>query len=130
MIDYTTEDFTAGEARFDVIVQLAGMASPAACRRALISDGTLVLSSGDSEGRWIGPVSRIVKALALAPFVSQAMRPLVAKPNRCDLARRREMIEAERVTPVIDRVYELDRVSEAIEYVETGHARGKVVIRV
>ena len=82
VIDYTREDFAAAATSFDLILQLAGMASPVECRRVLARKGALLLSSGDSEGRWIGPVSRIIKALAISPFVSQRMIPFVAKPNR------------------------------------------------
>ena len=130
VIDYTREDFTRNGQRYDLIFQLAGTASPSACRRALTPKGRLVLSSGDSPGRVIGPVGRIVKALMLSPFVGQTLRPFVAKPSSDDLQFLRELIEAGRVTPVIDRTYPLDESADAIRYLETGHARGKVVISV
>src|SRR5207245_8194180 len=69
VIDYTREDFTRTGQQYDLIFQLAGTASPSACRRALTAAGTLVLSSGDSPGRIIGPVGRIIKALLLSPFI-------------------------------------------------------------
>src|SRR5438128_5703079 len=81
VIDYTREDFTRSGQRYDLIFQLAGTASPSACRRALSPKGRLVLSSGDSPGRIIGPVGRIFKALLLSPFVSQTLRPFIAKPS-------------------------------------------------
>ena len=130
VIDYTREDFTRGAQKYDLIVQLAGTASPAACRRALTPDGTLVLSSGDSPGRLIGPVGRIIKAVLMAPFVRQKLRPLNTKPSSTDLQFLSELIEADRVTPVIDRTYPLSEVADAIRYLETGRARGKVVISV
>jgi NADPH:quinone reductase-like Zn-dependent oxidoreductase len=130
VIDYTREDFTAAATSFDLILQLAGMASPGECRRVLAPKGALLLSSGDSHGRWIGPVSRIIKALAISPFVSQRMVPFVARPNKEDLATLRGLIEQDKVAPVIDRTYELAAVPEAIAYVEQGHARGKVVITI
>jgi NADPH:quinone reductase-like Zn-dependent oxidoreductase len=130
VIDYTREDFTSAASRFDLILQLAGMASPGECRRVLARKGALLLSSGDSEGRWIGPVSRVIKALAMSPFVSQRMVPFVAKPNKADLGTLRGLIESGEVTPVIDRTYELSAVPEAIAYLEQGHARGKVVITI
>src|SRR5918997_5900821 len=81
VIDYTREDFTqSGQKKYDLIFQLAGTLSPSECRRALTPRGTLVLSSGESEGRWIGPIDRIVKALVLAPFVSQKMASFTVKP--------------------------------------------------
>ncbi len=124
-IDYTNEDFTRGERRYDLIFQLAGTASPSACRRALTPHGTLVLSSG--EGRFAG-IDRIVRALVSSPFVGQRLRMLLTKETNEDLVTLAELIEAGNVTPVIDRSYPLSEVPEAISYVEEGHARGKVVI--
>ena len=92
--------------------------------------GTLSLSSGDSDGRWIGPIDRMVKAILLSPFVPQRLGSFLAKPSRDDLALLRELIEAGTVRPVIDRTYPLREVPEAIRYLETGRARGKVVITV
>ena len=130
VIDYTREDFTRTGQAYDLIFQLAGTASPSACRRALTPKCRLVLSSGDSPGRIVGPVARIIKAVLLSPFIGQTMRPLVAKPSSDDLQFLRELIEAGRVTPVIDRTYPLSAAPDAIRYLETGRARGKVVISV
>jgi NADPH:quinone reductase-like Zn-dependent oxidoreductase len=130
VIDYTREDFTSNGRRYDLILQLAGTRSPSDCRRALTPKGTLSLSSGESDGRWIGPVGRMVKAVALSPFVSQRLGPFEAKPSQEDLRLLKELIEAGTVSPVIDRTYPLSEVPEAIRYLEQGHARGKVVITV
>jgi NADPH:quinone reductase-like Zn-dependent oxidoreductase len=130
VIDYTREDFTQSGQKYDLIFQLAGTRSPSECRRALTSDGTLVLSSGESDGRWIGPVDRIIKALVLSPFVSEKLASFTVKPDRDDLQFLRQLIEAGKLTPVIDSTYPLAEVPEAIRYLEKGHARGKVVITV
>jgi NADPH:quinone reductase-like Zn-dependent oxidoreductase len=130
VIDYTKEDFTQGRHRYDVIFQLAGTASPSICRHALTPRGTLLLSSGDSPGRWIGPVGRIVKAMVLSPFVRQSLVSFLAQRSADDLRLLKELIEDGKVVPVIDRTYSLSEVPEAIRYLETGHARGKVVITV
>jgi NADPH:quinone reductase-like Zn-dependent oxidoreductase len=130
VIDYTQEDFNRSGQRYDLIFQLAGTRSPSDCRRALTSKGTLVLSSGESDGRWIGPVDRIIKAVLLSPFVSQRLGPFLAKPNKEDLQVLKELIEASKVTPVIDRTYPLSEVPAAIRYLEEGHARGKIIIAV
>ena len=130
VIDYTREDFTRSGRKYDLVFQLAGTRSPSDCRRALTSKGTLVLSSGESDGRWIGPVDRIVKALVLSPFVSQKMASFTVKPNKEDLQFLKQLIEAGKVRPVIDKTYPLSETPEAIRYLENGHARGKVVIRV
>ena len=130
VIDYTQEDFTQRGQKYDLILQLAGTRSPSDCRRALTSKGTLLPSSGESGGRWIGPVDRIIKALVLSPFVSQRLVPFEAKRSREDLQVLKELIEAGKVSPVIDRTYPLSETPEAIRYLEEGHARGKVVIAV
>jgi NADPH:quinone reductase-like Zn-dependent oxidoreductase len=130
VIDYTKEDFTQSGQKYDLIFQLAGTRSPLDCRRALTSKGTLVQISGDSDDRWIGPVDRIIKALVLSPFVSQKMASFTVKPNKEDLQFLKQLIEAGKLTSVIDRTYSLSETPEAIRYLENGHARGKVVITV
>jgi NADPH:quinone reductase-like Zn-dependent oxidoreductase len=130
VIDYTQQDFTQSGQKYDLIFQLAGTHSPSYCRRALTPKGILVLSSGESSGRWIGPVARILKAVVLSPFVSQKLGTFVMKPKRDDLQFLKELIEAGKVTPVIDRTYSLKEVPEAIRYLEEGHARGKVILTV
>ena len=130
VIDYTKEDFTHSGQKYDLIFQLAGTLSPSECRSALTSNGTLVISSGESEGRWIGPVDRVIKALVLSAFVSQKMVSFTVKPNREDLQLLKQFIEAGTLTPVIDRTYPLAQLPEAIGYLKEGHTRGKVVISV
>jgi NADPH:quinone reductase-like Zn-dependent oxidoreductase len=130
VIDYTVEDFTHSGQTYDLIFQLAGTLSPSECRSALTSNGTLVISSGESEGRWIGPVERVIKALVLSPFVSQKMASFTVRPNREDLQLLKLFIEDGTLTPVIDRTYPLAQLPEAIRYLEEGHARGKIVITV
>ena len=130
VIDYTQEDFTGSGRKYDLIFQLAGTRSPSDCRRALTSKGTLVLSSGESSGRWLGPVDRMIKAAVLSPFVSQKLGSFLAKPDADDLQFLKELIESGKVKPVIDRTYSLNEAPEAIRYLEKGHARGKVVITV
>jgi NADPH:quinone reductase-like Zn-dependent oxidoreductase len=130
VVDYTRTDFTRAGDRYDVILQLAGTASPSACRRALTPKGTLVLSSGESEGRVLGPLGRVLKALLLSPVVGQRLVSFTVKPSSRDLQRVKELIEAGQLAPVIDRTYSLSEVPEAIRYLEEGHARGKVAVAV
>jgi NADPH:quinone reductase-like Zn-dependent oxidoreductase len=130
VIDYTREDFTQSGRKYDLIFQLAGTRSPSDCRRALTPKGTLIVSSGDSRGHWIGPIGRILQALALSPFVGQRLSSFEAKPSARDLEVLKELIEAGKLSPVIDRAYSLSEVPEAIRYLEEVHARGKVVITV
>jgi NADPH:quinone reductase-like Zn-dependent oxidoreductase len=128
VIDYTKEDFIEDGQRYDLILQLAGTRSPSELRRALTARGTLIPISGESSGRWIGPVARSMNAAALSRFVSQRMVGFTVKPNGKDLRALKELVEAGKVTPVIDRTYSLSEVPDAIRYMEQGHARGKIVI--
>jgi NADPH:quinone reductase-like Zn-dependent oxidoreductase len=131
VIDYTREDFADGSRRWDLIVDTAGRRSLAQLRRALTWRGTLVIVGGEGGGRWLGGFGRqILRAPLLSGLVRQRLRPLVAKERRADLLVLKELIEAGKVTPVIDRTYPLREAPEAIRYLEQGHARGKVVITV
>jgi NADPH:quinone reductase-like Zn-dependent oxidoreductase len=86
---------------------------------------------GEGGGRWLGGFDRqILRAPILSLLVRQRLRPLVSKERSEDLVVLKELIEAGNLTPVIDRTYSLSEVPEAIRYLEAGHARGKIVIRV
>jgi NADPH:quinone reductase-like Zn-dependent oxidoreductase len=128
VIDYTQEDFTKSGQRYDLILDNVDR-SLSDCRRALTPKGTLVLIGG-SAGRWIDGLGRSIKAGVLSPFVSQRLCPFLAKGNKQDLHVLKDLIEAGKLTPVIDRTYPLSEVPEAIRYLEEGHAQGKVVITV
>jgi NADPH:quinone reductase-like Zn-dependent oxidoreductase len=130
VIDRTREDFTDGGQRYDVVMQVGGTRSASDCRRALTPKGTLVSISGDSSGRVIGPVGRMIKTRALSPFVGQNLVSFIVSPNAHDLLALKQLIEAGDVTPVVDRTYPLSEVPDAIRYVEEGHSHGKVVITV
>ena len=128
VLDYTRQDFADDGAKYDVIFQLGGMDSPSHCRRALTPRGRLVLSSGDSDGVWIGPMARILKAAVLSPFVSQKLVVLNVKRSQADLETLAQLIDAGKLKPVIDRTFPLEEVRQAVRYVEQGHARGKVLV--
>jgi NADPH:quinone reductase-like Zn-dependent oxidoreductase len=130
VVDYTRGDFAAGEQRYDVILDIGGNASLSRLRRALDPKGTLVITGGETGGRWLGGSDRQVRALVLSRFVDQKLTTFISSENHDDLIVLTELIEAGKVTPVIDRAYPLSEVGKAIRYVEEGHARGKVVITV
>jgi NADPH:quinone reductase-like Zn-dependent oxidoreductase len=131
VIDYTREDFADGARHWDLIVDTAGRRSLSQLRRALTPRGTLVLVGGEGGGRWLGGFDRmILRAPAMSVFSRQRLRSLVSKERSEDLLVLKELIEAGKVMPVIDRTYPLREAPEAIRYLEEGHARGKVVIRV
>ena len=129
VIDYTQEDFTHGEQRYDLLLDTVGNRSLWEFRRVLVTKGTLAIVGGGG-GRLLGPFPQILGAILLSPFVSQRMAPVTMVPNKGDLEFLKELIEAGKVTPVVDRTYPLSEASEAIRYLERGHARGKVVITV
>jgi NADPH:quinone reductase-like Zn-dependent oxidoreductase len=129
VIDYTREDFTRTGERHDLILDVAANRSLSDCRRALTPRGTYVLIGG-SRGRWVGGVPRFVTTPALSPFVSQTMRAFFATRSHKDLVYVKDLLESGKVTPIIDRAYPLSETSQAISYVEEGHAQGKVVITV
>jgi NADPH:quinone reductase-like Zn-dependent oxidoreductase len=132
VIDYTREDFADGSRRYDVILDTAGNRSLTHLRRALAPKGTLVIVGGEGGGgRWLGGFDRqIFRAPLLSIFVGQTLRPLVSTESVKDLLALKELIEAGKVTPVIDRTYPLSQAPDAIRYLAQGHARGKVVVTV
>ena len=130
VIDYTQEDFAEGDQRYDLILDIGGNSSLSRLRRALASRGTLVIVGGEGGGRWLGGTDRQLRAMMLSPFVGQKLGTFVNKENHEDMLVLKELIEAGKVTPIIDRTYPLAEVPEAIRYLEEGHARGKVVISV
>jgi NADPH:quinone reductase-like Zn-dependent oxidoreductase len=126
VIDYTREDFTQSGQRYDLILAANAYHSIFDYRRALTQDGIYVLVGGG--------LSRILQFLVLAPLLSligsKKLRFFIAKINKKDLVLLRDLLEAGKIVPVIDRRYPLSDVAEAIHYLEEGHARGKVVITV
>jgi len=129
VIDYTREDFTRSGQRYDLIVDNAGNRSLLAMRRILAPTGRLVVV-GAPKGNWIAPVARILGAKLLSRFGSRTFEMLLTDMTREDLLFLTELIEGGKVTPVIDRRYPLSEVPDAIRYLETMHARAKVVITV
>jgi NADPH:quinone reductase-like Zn-dependent oxidoreductase len=130
VIDYTYDDFADGEQRYQVILDIGGNASLSRLRRALAPTGTLVIAGGEKSGRWLGGSDRQLRALLLSRFVDQKLTTFISSENHEDMVVLKELIESGKVTPVIDRMYPLTEVPEAIRYLAQGHARGKVVITV
>jgi NADPH:quinone reductase-like Zn-dependent oxidoreductase len=131
VIDYTRQDFADGSRRWDVIIDTAGRRPLSLLRRALAPKGTLVVVGGDGGGRVTGGFLRgVLRGPLLSLFVGQRLRGLISKENREDLEAVSELIEAGKITPVVDRTYPLIEAAEAIRYLERGHPRGKVVVTV
>ena len=132
VIDYTKEDFTTSERRYDLILDNVGTQPLSGFRRVLTPKGICVMvgGGGPNDGQWIGPMSRPLEALLISPFVSQKMGMMMAELNNKDLTILADLMQAGKLTPVIDRQYKLSEVPDAIRYLEEGHARGKVIITV
>jgi NADPH:quinone reductase-like Zn-dependent oxidoreductase len=130
VIDYTREDFADSPRRYDLILDTAGGRSLSHLRRALSPRGTLVIVGSEAGGRWVQGIDRALRAALLSPFVSQNLRMLVSTERAEDLQLLGKLIEAGKLTPVVDRTYSLSEVPKAIEYLRAGHACGKVVITV
>lgn len=130
VIDYTREDFTADGPRYDFILDNVANHSLSATRRALTPTGKLQSNNGTSGGRWFGTMGTVIKTAAVSKFVRQQTGPSIKFPNRKDLVALKGLIEAGKVTPVIDGTYPLSGTPQAIGHVGQGHARGTVVITV
>ncbi|MBV7336335.1 NAD(P)-dependent alcohol dehydrogenase [Chloroflexi bacterium TSY] len=124
VIDYTREDFTKGDQRYDVVLDNVGNHSFAAYRRVLTPQGIIQPNTGHA-GMWY-----VIKAAVLSQFMRQQGKLFVATPNHDDLVIVKEYIDAGKVAPVMDRTYPFNETVEALRYLEKGHARGKVVITV
>ncbi len=126
IIDYTHEDFTQNGQRYDLILAVNGYHSISDYKRALNPEGVYVMTGGS--------MAQLFQAMLLGPVISrtgkQKMGNSAHKPNRQDLMVMKELIEAGKVTPIIDRCYPLSETAEAIRYLEEGHAQGKVVITI
>ena len=128
VIDYTQEDFTKGEQRYDLLFDNVGNHSPSACRRVLNPKGILIMVGAPNDVRVIDLLARLIGAFVLSPFVSQKLIIFIARSNEEDLTNVGELMATGKVTPVIDRRFSLSEVPEALRYLEEGHARGKVAI--
>jgi NADPH:quinone reductase-like Zn-dependent oxidoreductase len=130
VIDYTREDFTQGKERYDFILDNVANHSLSATRHALNPKGTLQSNNGTSGGRWFGTLGTVIKTAAVSKFKRQQAGPAIKFENRKDMVALKQLIEAGKVTPVIDGTYPLSATAEAIGHVGEGHARGTVVISV
>jgi NADPH:quinone reductase-like Zn-dependent oxidoreductase len=127
VVDYTQQDFTQGDARYDIILDNVGNHSISALRGVMQPNGRLVIVGGP-KGDWIGPLMGVIKAAIVQPFVDQKLGFFIAHLNRDDMKLLGELMQAGKVTPVIDRRYPLGEAAKAMEYLEAGRARGKVIV--
>jgi NADPH:quinone reductase-like Zn-dependent oxidoreductase len=125
-IDYTNEDFTQKTQRYDLILAVNGYQPISAYKRALSPNGNYVLIGGSG--------AQLTQAMVQGPWISMTgskkMGNMLQRPNQKDLIYMKELLEAGKVKPVIDKCYKLSEVPEAFRYFEEGHAQGKIVITV
>jgi len=128
VVDYTREDFTEGGRHYDLILDMVGTHSLSDYRRALTPSGILVVVGSTDKGRWLGPLAGALRAVVYSRFVSQQFLFFIAHTNRADLTLLGDLMKTGKLKSVIDRRYSLGQVSEAMRYLEAGHARGKVIV--
>jgi len=129
VIDYTHEDFAAGELRYDVIIDTGGNSTLARLRSVLTPDGTLVIVGGEGAGGpWFGGIDRQLRAMMLSRSKGQKLGTFICKENHEDLLILKDLIEAAKLASVVGKTYSLAAVPEAIRDLEGGRAQGKLVI--
>jgi len=129
VIDYTREDFARGKKRYDLVLDIGGTRRLSTLRRVLTPTGRVVMIA-PQPGQWIGPIVRIAGAFITNRLGRRPARAFLAEVSREDLLVLKELVEAGKVTPVIDRTYPFDQIPEGIRYMESGAVAGKVVVTV
>jgi NADPH:quinone reductase-like Zn-dependent oxidoreductase len=130
VIDYTREDYTRSGERYDLLIDVAGNRSWRENRRVLDPDGRRVLVGMPKGNRLIGPLGRLARFMVSRQFSRKRQSFFVCRPNRADLASLRELIEAGKLRPVVDRVYPLAEAADALETMGEGHVQSKLVVRI
>jgi NADPH:quinone reductase-like Zn-dependent oxidoreductase len=130
VVDYTREDFTRTDRRYDLLLDVAGSRPWSACRRVLTPRGILVLVGAPKGSRLGGPVDHILKVRLASLRASQKVVFFISKALRHDLEALRELLAAGKVTPVVERSYALPDAAQALRHLGEGHAQGKLVITV
>jgi NADPH:quinone reductase-like Zn-dependent oxidoreductase len=128
VVDYTREDFAKQEARFDVVLDCIGDRTLSDYRRVMNRGGVYVGVGG--SGGVVEMLVDLLKVAVVSPFVSQRFVTFIASVNGKDLGALAELMRSGKVTPVIDRSYPLEEAADAVRYLETRHARGKVVVTI
>ncbi len=130
VIDYTATDFADGSRQWDVIIDTGGNRTIRHLRRALAPKGTLVLVGAEGGGKWLGPLGRSLRAVALSPFLGQRLAMFVATTRATDLERLAELLQSGALVPAVDSTYPLEQAADAMRRLESGRVRGKVVLTV
>jgi NADPH:quinone reductase-like Zn-dependent oxidoreductase len=130
VIDYTQEDFTRNDRRYDLMLDIAGSRSWSACRRVLTPQATVVIVGGPKTNRLFGPLGPVVRKFLAGLLSSRKVVFFIAKLNKADMVALQELLESGKVTPAIDRRYELSEIADALRYMGEGHCRSKIVVTI
>jgi NADPH:quinone reductase-like Zn-dependent oxidoreductase len=130
VVDYTQEDVTRDDRRFDLAIDVAGTRSFRQLRRVLAPDATVVVVGGKRANRLLGPLVHLAGSRVASVFSSQKAAFFLAKLGKDDLLTLRELLEAGKLRSVVDSVYPLDRLADALEHMGNGHPQGKIVVTV
>lgn len=130
VVDYTVADCTEDDERYDLLIDIAGTRPFRQLRRVLKPDATVVVVGGPRKGRLLGPLGHVIGSKLASVFTSQKARFFIAQLNKEDMETLRELLETGRMTSVIDSVYPLERIAQALEHMGDGHPRGKIVLTV
>jgi NADPH:quinone reductase-like Zn-dependent oxidoreductase len=129
VVDYTREDFSRGSERYDLMVDVAGGRSWADCKRVLEPQGTLVIVGGPRKNRLLGPLGGVVRLRLGGMLARRKVAFFLAQVTKEDMEVLRELLEAGKLTPVVDARFQLSEMVEALRYFGEAHPQGKVVIK-
>ncbi|WP_231497221.1 NAD(P)-dependent alcohol dehydrogenase [Arthrobacter sp. MA-N2] len=130
VIDYTKQDFADGTGHYELILDVAGNPTLARLRSALTPTGTAVIIGGEEGGSWTGSIDRQFRGVALSLFIRQGLTMVLGTQGPEDLEHLAGLIESGVLTPVVDRIYPLEQVPEAMRYFDAGRTRGKIAITI
>jgi NADPH:quinone reductase-like Zn-dependent oxidoreductase len=128
VVDYTYEDFTRRGERYDLLLDVAGSRSWRECTRVLTPDATVVIVGAPKGGRFLGPLGHVIRTRLASLPSSRKVVFFIARLVKPDLETLRELLEAGKLRPAIERQYPLDEIGDALEYLGEGHCRSKVVV--
>jgi NADPH:quinone reductase-like Zn-dependent oxidoreductase len=130
VVDYTRDDFTRGGRRFDLVLDIAGSRSWSALRRVLAPRARVVVVGAPKGGRVLGPLGHVLRLWLSSLPSRRTVVFFIAKPNKPDLAVLRELVDAGKLRPVVERRYELSELADALRHMGEGHAKAKLVVTV
>jgi NADPH:quinone reductase-like Zn-dependent oxidoreductase len=130
VVDYTREDCTRTGERYDLVLDIAGTRPFSHLRRVLAPDATVVLAGGPRANRLLGPLGHLARTRLAALRATQKVTFFLAQFNKADLETLRGLLEDGKLTPVVDSVFPLERLADALRHQGEGHPRGKIAVTV